>query len=159
GLCQQASWDSLADLVREYNLKRENLYQVPERIVARRIVLDKLVDGGLKERAERYINRAVDQDGANLLILHLNCHGGDSAVAYDLAQFLIRLGDRKEPVQTIAYVDEGAGDTAAFLAFACNRIVLHPKAQLKFDDYVRLHPNLEGAVRDNLKAVAARQFY
>ena len=45
--------------------------------------------------------------------------------AHELAVYLTELNDnRREPVETIAYVTNRARNTAAFLAFACDKIVM-----------------------------------
>src|SRR5262249_23158000 len=68
-------------------------------------------------------------------ILQLECGGGDTLVARDLAAWLRQLKDDKGeyPVMTVAYVPKAAPDTAAFLAFGCTEIVMHKDAM--FGDF------------------------
>src|SRR5947209_1811200 len=87
-----------------------------------RIVLSGPVDGALKERTLRHARRAVNE-GADLLILELDCGDGDDQTAYDLADELIRLSDEgPATVHTVAYVKPSARNTATLIAFACDRI-------------------------------------
>ena len=106
------------------------------------------VNGQLKEDVERRLNRALG-DKANVIILRLECaagEGGDDQTAYDLAKFIAGLKDRADrPVKTIAYVTPSARDVAAFLALACDQIVMQKDAHLgDFEKYLRAHPGTPG---------------
>src|SRR5262249_33898011 len=104
--------------------------------------------------------------------LELACGDGDSQAAHELAVFLTELNDtRREPVETIAFVTSEARNTAAFLAFACNKIIMQREitkagrqiqagARLGgFERYILEHPTLEAALRRNLADIAARKHY
>src|SRR5579884_2584510 len=54
------------------------------------ITLSGEITDARKERTLRHVRRAVGQ-GANLIVLELDCHGGDDQTAYQLADELIRL--------------------------------------------------------------------
>jgi membrane-bound serine protease (ClpP class) len=126
--------------------------------VAWRIPVSGPVDGALKERTLRHARRAVSQ-GANLLILDLECSDGDDQAAYELADELIRLTDEgPATVRTVAYVRPPARNTATFIALACDRIFMDPKARLgDWEAYVRKNPGRQAVLREHLVDVARRK--
>jgi membrane-bound ClpP family serine protease len=67
-----------------------------------------------------------DSPGANLVILQLECAGGDWSAAMDLATFLQNLKDDTDQmkVETVAYIPDRAPDTAAIVAFGCSKIIM-----------------------------------
>jgi membrane-bound ClpP family serine protease len=171
GLCQAKERNSLDEVIKRYQLPPSSLYPPLDRIVAWRMVLKGPINGEMKERTQRRIGQALERK-ANLLILELACGGGDSQTAYELADYLTKLNDnRREPVDTVAYVTSEARDTAAFLAFACNKIVMQREitkdgrqvqagAHLGgFENYIREHPEREAVIRRNLADIAVRKHY
>jgi membrane-bound serine protease (ClpP class) len=171
GLCQQVPCNNIDEALERYRLPRTSLFPTLDRHHAWRIVLRGPINGELKERVKRRVRQALG-DKANVLILELACGGGDSGAAYDLAVFLSELNDKsREPVETIAYVTGRASDTATFLAFACNKIVMQREIKQNghvtqegavlggFDHYVPAHPNLEATIRGNLADIAERKHY
>jgi membrane-bound ClpP family serine protease len=95
------------------------------------------VSGGItraqNESLMRRIRQAVGgrqgRPGANLVILQLECGGGDWSAAVELARFLQTLKDDsgQMKVETVAYIPDRAPDTAAILAFGCSKIVMAEK--------------------------------
>ncbi|HTU94139.1 MAG TPA: hypothetical protein VMF69_28935, partial [Gemmataceae bacterium] len=152
GLCQPMACNNIDETLNRYRLPRGSLYPALDRLVAWRIVLNGQINGEMRERVKRRVRKALVEK-ANLLIMELACGGGDSAAAHDLALFLSDLNDnRREPVETIAYVTGRARDTATFLALACNKIVVQREIKQNgqlvqegavlggFDRYVAAHP-------------------
>jgi membrane-bound ClpP family serine protease len=171
GLCQPMACDTIDAALERYQLPRGILYPALDRIVAWRIVLKGPVNGEMKERVKRRIRQALGEK-ANVLILELACGGGESEAAFDLALFLTELNDnRREPVETIAYITGRARDTAALLAFACNKIVMQREIKKNgqsiqeganlggFDRYVMEHPEREATIRRNLAEIAEKKHY
>jgi membrane-bound ClpP family serine protease len=172
GLCQPVPRNSIDEVRERYQLPPASLQPALDHVVAWRVVLDGPINGELKEKVKRRIRKALGQK-ANLLILELACGGGESQAAHELAVFLTELNDnRREPVQTIAYVTGAAHDTAAFLAFACDKIIMQREIKGQdgqpgkdggrlggFDRYVQEHPNLETTLRRNLAEIAAKKHY
>ncbi len=173
-LCQPMPCKNIDEVLERYRLSRDSLYPALDRLVAWRIVLKGPINGEMKERVKRRIRQALGQK-ANVLILELACGGGESEAAYDLANFLTELNDnRREPVETIAFVTGRARDTAAFLAFACNKIVMQREVKKTkwlgnevqegsvlggFDRFVLAHPELEPVIRRNLADIAEKKHY
>jgi membrane-bound ClpP family serine protease len=171
GLCQPEPCNNIDAARDRYQLPRGILYPALDRIVAWRIVLKGPVNGEMKERAKRRIRQALGEK-ANVLILELACGGGETDAAYDLALFLTELNDnRRDPVETIAYVTGPARDTAAFLALACNKIVMQREIKQNgqlvqeggilggFDRYLLEHPDREAIIRRNLADIAEKKHY
>jgi membrane-bound serine protease (ClpP class) len=171
GLCQPLPLNSLEAVRERYRLPPGSLFSALDRVVAWRIVLKGAIDGEMKERVKRRISHVLGQK-ANLLLLELACGGGDSQAAHELAGFLTGLNDhRQTPVETIAYVTREARDTAAFLAFACDKIIVQGEVQQNgqivregailggFERYVREHPALETTMRRNLADIAEKKHY
>ncbi len=129
------------------------------------------VTDGLAETVKRQVGRAIGQQKANVLILKLDCGGGDLLVARDLAAWLRERKDDKgqNPILTVAYIEHAAPDAAAFLALGCSEIVMQKDA--RFGDFSAvLTENRGGAVlnvdpaqyrakRDSLVALARDQGY
>ncbi len=121
---------------------------------------------------KRRIRRAIGSNQhANLLILQLECAGGDTQAAMDLAEFLRTLKDDsgQAPVMTVAYIPERAPDTATFVAFGCTEIVMRRDASLgDFESIVyerqgqqlaEVNPEQYRPVRESLLALAEEQGY
>lgn len=160
GLCQKDPRNDLGQVLHAFQLPRSVLSQSPDHPIVWQMTLTGNISGEMKERVQRHIKRALGQK-ANVLILKLECGDGDSSKAHELALFLAHLNDdRPNPVETIAYVTEQARNTATFLALACDKIVMHPKARLgDFERYLRANPSLEKAIGENLADVAGMLHY
>jgi membrane-bound ClpP family serine protease len=172
GLCQPIIFNSLDEVLTAYNLPRTGLFPSLDRPTAWRIVVAGTLNGELREKTQRRIRQALSQK-ANLLILQLECGDGESQSAYELALFLTDLNkDRTEnPIETIAFVTNKASNTATFLAFACDKIVMQGEVKEgdvilqassrlgEFDRFLKGRPQLEATIRRNLIDVAARRYY
>lgn len=171
GLCQPMPCNTIDEALDRYGMPRSSVYPTLDRLVAWRIVLKGPISGEMTERVKRRVRQALGER-ANLLIVELACGGGDSTAAHELAVFLSELGDnRREPVETIAYVTGRAHDTAAFLAFACNKIVMQREIKQNgqlvqegavlggFERYLLEHPAVEATMRSNLADIAEKKHY
>jgi membrane-bound serine protease (ClpP class) len=171
GLCQPMPCNNLDEVLARYRLPRSSLYPALDHLRAWHIHLKGPINGEMNERVKRRIRQALGEK-ANVLILELACGGGASQAAHDLAVFLSELNDqRREPVETIAYVTGRAHDTAAFLAFACNKIVMQREIKQNgqliqegavlggFERYVRAHPDQEATMRNSLADIAEKKHY
>jgi membrane-bound ClpP family serine protease len=85
----------------------------------------------VKESLERRIRKAVGR-GANFIVLEIQCGGGDTIVATDLAKFLRELteAEGRFPVMTVAWIPSAAPDTATFVALGCTEIVMSKEATI-----------------------------
>jgi membrane-bound ClpP family serine protease len=134
GLCQPFFLQSRQQVAEKYQMPAASLREDPllgRTPIAWRIDVRGPVDGALAETLRRRIRRAVGQH-ANLLVLQLECAGGETLAAQDLARYLRDLKDDKGelPVMTVAYVPGHAPDTGVILALGCTEIVMHKDAEL-----------------------------
>jgi membrane-bound ClpP family serine protease len=143
------------DEVRERLLPHPSiLYESSDKSVVRRLVINGVLNDAKREEVLAQFDAAVRQQKATFVILQLECgDGNDTQAAFLLAQDLVKRSHEAR-VETLAYVRPQARNTAAFLALACNRIVMHPDARLGgFEEYARK----SNFVADNLAAVAQSQ--
>jgi membrane-bound ClpP family serine protease len=153
---QREPLNSLKAALAQYELPASILYQMPDHPNVWKKVLTGPIDGGMKERIERFVRRARGQK-ANVLLFQLECSDGSSNTAYEIGRFLARLNENRagSPVVTIAYVTPKASNNAAFLALGCSKIVMQPGAKLgQFDSYLSGNPSVEISIRKNLADLA-----
>src|SRR5262249_50959937 len=92
----------------------------------RRIPVRGVISHALKERVEYQIRLALSAN-AGVIVFQLECGDGEADAAFKLGQSISQINDgRQRPVETIAYVTIQSRNTAAFLALACDRIVIQP---------------------------------
>jgi membrane-bound ClpP family serine protease len=104
-----------------------------------RIEVHGAIDGGKLNSMERRIKNAIRKN-ANLIILHLDCEGGETADAASMAEKLRNLTDESgvRKIKTVAYVPPGKSlGAATFLAVGCSEIAMAPDARLGGFDYLR----------------------
>ena len=150
GLCNLRK-ESRQEVAEAYGLPPTSLREDPllgRTPIAWHLTVRGEVTEALAESLKRQIGRAVAQK-ANLIFLEVECGGGDTVVARDLAEYLRTrkddLGER--PVMFVAYVPRAAPDTAAFLALGCGEVVMHKNAT--FGDFSSvLTEKRNGAVAD-----------
>lgn len=171
GLCADQEVNNLETLLA--SMERSSLSPPLDHVVAWRIVVQGQITEKLKEQFKRRIQRAVGHK-ANLLIVQLECSGGDSQAAYEMGLELAKLSEQESPIQTIAYLTRQARDTATFLALGCHKMVMQQPAEedLKrqannpnfqpppllggFADYLSTHPRL-GKLQDDVDPNTQRQ--
>src|SRR5262245_23344211 len=150
GLFEEDLREDREAVARAYGLSRDTLQEsvLSENVVAWQIPVSGEVNGALKERLNRRIRRALAK-GANFIVLELRCHGGDTAVANDIATYLAELNENGDtPIVTVAFVTRDAQDTALYLALGCNYIVMEKDAKLGHFDRI-----LSGRPPEELKEI------
>jgi membrane-bound serine protease (ClpP class) len=88
-----------------------------------RYTLSGEVDGAMRESVGRILTDIKRRKG-NVLILTLNCSGGDMKAARDLADDLRAAQTGEDAILIIGFIPDAAPDTATFLAFGCSDIVM-----------------------------------
>lgn len=161
--------NTLQEVLQAYDLPASALRQAPVNPVVYRTVLTGPINGETREKMERRLRYARDQK-ATVLIVELACGDGDAKAAHHVAMQLVELSALDEPIFTIAYVKPAARNLATVLAFACDRIVMHPQAKLgDFEGFLQAlagepkkleqkQAEQDGLAKD-LAAVAERKLY
>jgi membrane-bound ClpP family serine protease len=165
GLCQKQHPESRAEVKDAYRLPTSSLRGDPlqgRTANAYRIVVSGTVNRAMRETLERRIKKGAVAKGANFVILQLECGGGETDVAREIADFLRGLMDdqNENPVVTVAYVTDRARDTATFLAFGCTHIVMDRKSHLGgFEGLLKNRPQYADAIGKSLAELADLQGY
>jgi membrane-bound serine protease (ClpP class) len=127
-----------------------------------RIEVHGAIDGGKLNSLERRIKNAIRKK-ANLIILHLDCDGGEILAAASMAEKLRNLTEENggQKIKTVAYVPSGKSlGAATFLAVGCSEIAMAPDARLGGFDYLNgSDPKDLEVWRKMLSDVAAAQGY
>jgi membrane-bound ClpP family serine protease len=105
---------------------------------------------GLVHQIERMLDKRAS--GANLIVLYLDSAGGSPADSNELAKYLARLSNKNR--RTVAYIPREAAADAAFVALACDQIVMHPQARLGGSWTRALPPDEAAAMAQSLSAIA-----
>ncbi len=98
-----------------------------EKVVPRVIAVDGVINRVLGEFVQREVRNAV-AEGCNVLILKIDSPGGDKDIAEHLALTLSEIDSTK--VTTVAWIPKGAWSGGALIAFGCDKILMHPDAQI-----------------------------
>jgi membrane-bound serine protease (ClpP class) len=154
GLCT-ITLDSRSDIKGWFEMPDSSLRQDPlegRAPKAFRVVIGGQFNHQMEEAVRHRLRRSIGQ-GANFLILQLECGGGDPALARKVADFILELKDNsgQQPVMTVAYVTAQAGDYALFPALACNDIVMEKNAKLGDFERLLAEPEGKGATAPNPK--------
>ena len=81
------------------------------------------VDASTRESVGRILTDAA-RNKATVVILQLECAGGDPQAARELAEKLIELQQGTDAIKVVAFIPDKAPDTAAIVALGCSEIVM-----------------------------------
>jgi membrane-bound ClpP family serine protease len=130
------------ELARQYGLPLHTLHEnalLGRTRVGWRIDLTSTVNKAKLDSLERRIKAAIGR-GANVIILHLDCEGGDTDDVVSTARELSRLKDQSgaHDVLTIAYVPPRRSlGAATFLALGCSQILMAKDSYLGDFEYLK----------------------
>ncbi|MBS0209213.1 MAG: hypothetical protein JSS27_09685 [Planctomycetes bacterium] len=79
-------------------------------------------------KLQNLVRTKISEQGLNLICLWIDSPGGAPGGSMELANYLAELPAGK--IRTIAYVPHEARGDAAFIALACDQIIMHPTAVL-----------------------------
>lgn len=123
GLCQITA-ETRTEVAEQYNLRSTEVDVLQSRAPdAYRYTLTGEVDGAMRESLSRII-RDIKRKKGNVLILTLNCGGGDLGIARALADDLREAQKGEDAVLIVGFIPDHAPDAATFLAFGCTNIVM-----------------------------------
>lgn len=152
----KVSADTRQDLAVDYTLSPASLRDDPlggRPPVAFRYVLRGQIDQGVREGVRRVVEKVAREKG-NVLILQLECGGGDLQAARDLADdlrtFTAAPGDRA--VMIVGFVPDKAPDTATAIALGCSEIVMSKRT----DAAIGAEPATEAEIGDFSAIVDAK---
>jgi membrane-bound ClpP family serine protease len=133
GLCKLIK-ENRREVAEAYQLAPSSLREDPlegRDPIAERITIREPINSALDETLRRQIRQALARN-VNFIIFQLECRGGDTLIARDLAERIRELKDDKGelPVMTVAYIPNSAPDAATFLALGCTEIVMGEQAEI-----------------------------
>ncbi len=120
-----------ADVAKIWKLPRESLQDDPSldgEWRAARFYVKGPITSESAGRLENLIRTQLRDEPINFLCLWIDSPGGAPADSMNLASFLASLDSTKQ--RTVAYIPSAARGDAAFIALACDQIVMHPGATL-----------------------------
>jgi len=118
------------ELVAAYDLPLEAMREAEsgdKLVVAKVIAVHGVILGMLGDFVEREMRNAV-AEGATMLIFDIDSPGGDKDVAEHVAMAISELDPAK--ITTVAWIPRGAWSGGALIAFGCDKILMHPEAQI-----------------------------
>lgn len=163
GLCDLIVEDK-AGIIETYRLtpgsRRADLLEGRDP-VAERYVINERITPALRQTLERRIRQAIGRRQSNVIIIQLECSGGDTTTANDLAEFLRELKDDSGmSIMTIAYIPKEAPGAATIVALGCSEIVMGPHATIgDFKDVVGQQGERQPLLEEMLTTLAQRQSY
>jgi len=119
-----------AEVTAAFNLPPEAMREAGsgnQPVSVRVIAVHGMIDGILGEFVEREMRNAV-AEGVNTLIFHIDSPGGDKDIAEHVAMAISELDATK--ITTVAWIPKGAWSGGALIAFGCDKVILHPEAQI-----------------------------
>ncbi len=122
--------DDLATLAKVLNVPADSVEEDPSLGVGWKPVeveISEPLTRNYVSQIENKIRREIES-GSNLIILTIDSPGGAPEQTMGLASYLAGL--KAGTHRTVAYIPKEAGGDAAFLALACDHILVHPQAQL-----------------------------
>lgn len=93
-----------------------------------RIAVKGPISQTLADQVQNLVQSQIRDADANLIVLWIESPGGSPTASVNLANVLTKIDPRER--RTVAYIPSEARGDAAFLALACDHIVMHPRAVL-----------------------------
>lgn len=165
----KATADTRPEVAELYNLRSAEDDPLAGRAPdAFRYTLSGEVDNSVREAVGRVLKDIKKKKG-NVLVLTLDCGGGDLEAARRLADDLLDAQTGDEAIKVIGFIPDGAPDTAAFVALGCTELVMSKRADAREEDraeatlgdfagyLARAKPGAADAHRKSLKELAERR--
>jgi membrane-bound ClpP family serine protease len=93
-----------------------------------RIAINKPMTSTLTDQVQNLVQKEIRDADVNLICLWIDSPGGSPTDSINLANFLVGLNSSER--RTVAYIPSHALADAAYIALACDHIVMHPDATL-----------------------------
>jgi membrane-bound serine protease (ClpP class) len=113
------------------------------------VPIKSVMSPALAQQTIRKIKEQVENNNVNFVCIWIESAGGDPDSSLELANYLAELNNSK--VRTVAYIPNYARGDAAWVALACDEIVMGPGAALGGPGEHAMRPQDIAAVRTGLK--------
>lgn len=120
-----------------------------------RIAVKGPISKALAEQIQNLVNSQIRSNEVNLICLWIDSPGGSPDDSINLANFLEGLDAAER--RTVAYIPNEARGDAAFIALACDHIVMHPGAILGGSGAFQLSAGDIPAAAKSVAAIAAEK--
>jgi membrane-bound ClpP family serine protease len=117
-----------------------------------RIAVKGPITSALTDQVQNIVQSQIRDNDVNLICLWLDSPGGSPTDSINLANFLVGLNSSER--RTVAYIPSQALADAAYIALACDDIVMHPEAVLGGSGAYELPANQIPATATSVAAVA-----
>ena len=126
------------------------------------------VDGSMREAVGRVLKDLRKKKG-NVLVLTIDCGGGDLEAARRLADDLLEARTGEEPIKVIGFIPDRASEAGAFVALGCSELVMSRRKDTPEEDRTeatlgdfggflqRAKPGAADAHRKSLKELAEKR--
>jgi membrane-bound serine protease (ClpP class) len=121
-----------------------------------RIAIKGPISASSAELLQKLIDTEIDH-GANLICLWIDSAGGDAPASINLANYLVQIDAERR--RTVAFIPNEARGDAAFLALACDQIVMRPEAVLGGSGAYAMPDGERRATATSVAALAARKHH
>lgn len=165
----KATADTRPEVAELYNLRSSEDDPLGGRTPdAYRYTLSGEVDGAMREAVGRILKDVRKRKG-NVLVLTIDCTGGDPEAARRLADDLLEARTGDEPIKVIGFVPDRAAEAGAFVALGCAELVMSRRKDTAEDDRAeatlgdfegflkKAKPGVAEAHRKSLKELAEKR--
>ncbi len=122
-----------------------------------RVAVKGPISKALAEQLQNLINGQIRSNEVNLICLWIDSPGGSPDDSINLANFLEGLDSSER--RTVAYIPNEARGDAAFIALACDHIVMHPGAILGGSGAFQINPGDISAAARSVAAIAEEKHH
>lgn len=117
-----------------------------------RIDVKGAITGSLTDQVQALIEKQIRDNDVNLICLWIDSPGGSPSDSINLANYLKSLDSAQR--RTVAYIPSEARGDAAFLALACDQIVMRPRALLGGSGAYEMDEDERETMAESVAAVA-----
>ncbi|HVX60129.1 MAG TPA: NfeD family protein [Pirellulales bacterium] len=122
-----------------------------------RVAVKGPISKALAEQLQNLINSQIRSNEVNLICLWIDSPGGSPDDSINLANFLEGLDSSER--RTVAYIPNEARGDAAFIALACDHIVMHPGAIIGGSGAFQINPDDIPAAARSVAAIAEEKHH
>ncbi|HQU42539.1 MAG TPA: NfeD family protein, partial [Pirellulales bacterium] len=117
-----------------------------------RIAIKGPITPALTDQVQTLVQTQIRDHDVNLLCFWIDSAGGSPSDSINLANFMVGIDAHQR--RTVAYIQSEARGDAAYLALACDQIVMRPQAVLGGSGAAALKEDEQEALADSVAAIA-----